>query len=108
MRTLLASRLPGWGRRRVRLRRCLNPGLAFSQLAAIAFDGLINFPAIIDYAYIFGVLAACLFVVFRCKNSVKLLEEFSPSRGRLIATVLMFCVSLLCMTRESIFIYFNF
>lgn len=36
VRTLLASRLPGWGRRRVRLRRCLNPGLAFSQLATLA------------------------------------------------------------------------
>lgn len=82
--------------------------IGFSQLAAIAFDGVINFPAIVDYAYIFALLGAAMFTVFFCPNSAKLLESFKPSKARLMAAVLMFCISLLCMTRESVFIYFNF
>ena len=81
---------------------------ALGQLAELAFDGLINFPSIVDLAYVIGLVACCLFVVFRCKNSAQWLESFRPTGLRLLAAVLMFTLSLMCMSRESIFIYFNF
>ena len=82
--------------------------LAFSQLATIAFDGNINFPNILDYAYVLGLLVCCILVVFLCKNSAEKLRSFKPCKAQLFAAVVMFCLSLLCMTRESVFIYFNF
>lgn len=82
--------------------------IAFSQLAAIAYDGNINFPNIVDYTYIALLLFAGLFLVFFCKNSAEKLKSFRFSLPQLLLTVLMFCLSMLCMTRESIFIYFNF
>ena len=49
-----------------------------------------------------------LVLVFRAKNSAELLARFRPSGKTLTAAALLFCAALLCMTRESVFIYFNF
>ena len=82
----------------------LNPG----QLAALVLDNAFDFPTIVDIAYLFSLLAVLLAVVFRCRNSRQLLENFRCSGRSLAFTVFLFCFSVIHLSRGSIFIYFNF
>lgn len=83
--------------------------IGFSQLATVVgFEGEVNLPAVIDYAYILALLGVLLYVVFLRKNSAFLLEKFTPCKRTVITTAIMFVVGLLCLSRESVFIYFNF
>lgn len=82
--------------------------IGLSQVASIALDGLINFPSIIDYLYVFGLLLTLFLVVFLCKNSVYLFENFKVDRKHYIFTAILFALSLIFLSRESVFIYFNF
>jgi alginate O-acetyltransferase complex protein AlgI len=79
-----------------------------SQLSDIVFDGLINFPAPVDILYILGLLTVLLAVVFTCKNSMEMSKEFTPRRKTMIFSAVLFCVSVLHLARETVFIYFNF
>ena len=84
-----------------------NPAL--SQLDAVAGQAAyINFPAAADIVYILVLVGVLLAAVFRCRNSAERLERFKPDGKTLAAAVLLFTVSLLCLSRESVFIYFNF
>ena len=78
------------------------------QLATVAFDSTINFPTIIDIAYLFVIIAVLLLVVFKAKNSEKMIKSFDLSIKTAIISSLLFSVSLLHLLRESVFIYFNF
>lgn len=82
--------------------------LDLSQIAALVLDNSFDFPTAVDIAYLFSLLAVLLFVVFRCKNSRQRLETFSCNGKTLAFTVFLFCFSVLHLSRESIFIYFNF
>lgn len=79
-----------------------------SQISALVLDNAFDFPTIVDIGYLFGLLAVLLVVVFRCKNSREMLESFRCSGKSLAFTVFLFCFSVLHLSRESIFIYFNF
>ena len=82
---------------------------AISQLSTIVGTAAyIDFPLALDCVYILVLEAVLLFVVFRCPNSSDLLDRFTPSRKTMIAAAVLFTVALLCLTRESVFIYFNF
>ena len=88
--------------------------IAFGNLGLAQLDTVVgqaaflNFPLPVDLAYFFGLTALLLVLVFRAKNSAELLARFRPSGKSLAAAALLFCAALLCMTRESVFIYFNF
>lgn len=82
--------------------------LQLSQIAALVLDNSFDFPTSVDIAYLFSLLAALLYMVFRCKNSRERLESFSCTGKSLAFTVFLFCFSVLHLSRESIFIYFNF
>jgi len=82
--------------------------IGIKAIADIATDGIINFPAMVDVAYVLGLLFVSLFVVFKCKNSAYLYEKFSFSKMECAMTVIFFVVSILFMSRGSVFIYFNF
>ena len=82
--------------------------VAFGQLADVVLDGNINFPAVLDYAYILGAFSILLLLVFRCRNSEQMLEDFSLTKKTLLAGIALFCVSVLCLSRNAVFIYFNF
>ena len=82
--------------------------LELGQLAALVLDNSFDFPTIVDIAYLFSLLAVLLAVVFRCKSSRLLLEQFRCSGRSLAFTVFLFCFSVLHLSRGSIFIYFNF
>ena len=82
--------------------------LNLGQLAALVLDNSFDFPTIVDIAYLFSLLTVLLAVVFRCKSSRLLLEQFRCSGRSLAFTVFLFCFSVLHLSRGSIFIYFNF
>ena len=82
--------------------------LNLGQLAALVLDNSFDFPTIVDIAYLFSLLAVLLAVVFRCRNSRELLENFRCSGRSLAFTVFLFCFSVIHLSRGSIFIYFNF
>ena len=84
-----------------------NIGLA--QLNTVAGQAaFIDFPVSVDIAYVLGLVAVLLILVFRCRNTSDLLARFTPARRTLFFAAFLFTVSLLCLTRESVFIYFNF
>ena len=82
--------------------------LNLEQLSALVLDNAFDFPTIVDIAYLFSLLAVLLAVVFRCRNSRELLENFRCSGRSLAFTVFLFCFSVIHLSRGSIFIYFNF
>lgn len=83
-----------------------NPGLL--QVALLANDGFVGIPAVLNTAYVIALLAALLFVCLRAKNSRQMLESFTCRKGTLWAAAILFCVALVHLSRESVFIYFNF
>ena len=68
----------------------------------------INFPVMFDVAYISCILVTLLVVVFRCKNSATYLAQYTPNKKTALAAAALFAVGILCLSRESVFIYFNF
>ena len=83
--------------------------LDFAQLqTVVGFEADVNLPAIMDYGYIIGLVGLLLVVIFRCKNSKEYLEKFKVSKKSLVVAVVLFSAAILCLSRESVFIYFNF
>ena len=88
--------------------------LAFGNIGISQLDTVVghaanlNFPMLMDCAYILGLETFLLIVVFKFKNSATMLQQFTASRKTLITASLLFSTALLCMTRQSVFIYFNF
>lgn len=68
----------------------------------------VDFPLIIDIVRICAIMMGLLMVIFMCNNSATLLSRFVTSRRLVYSTAVMFVLSLLCLSRESVFIYFNF
>lgn len=82
--------------------------LAFAQVGSLAVDGFVGVPNLLNAIYVVGILAALAVVCFRCKNSCQMLTEFTCRKGALWATAILFCIALVHLSRESVFIYFNF
>lgn len=84
-----------------------NPAIA--QLdTVVGTAAYIDFPLAFDCVYILVLEAVLLFVVFRYPNSCDLLDRFRPSRKTMSVAAVLFVIALLCLARESVFIYFNF
>ena len=82
--------------------------LGLSGLTTMAYDGVIAFPSIVNYAYILGSIAILLVVIFRGTSSTDLAKAFKPSGRTMLVSAVLFCISVLCLGRNSVFIYFNF
>lgn len=82
--------------------------LQLGQIAALVLDNSFDFPTVVDIGYLFFLLAGLLLVVFRCRNAREMLERFRCNGRTLAFTVFLFCFSVIHLSRESIFIYFNF
>lgn len=82
----------------------LNPG----QLNMLIKDGLISLPSVVGKAYLLGILGALLGIVWLAPNSMAMYRKFTPNRRSLIFVAVLFCISLVHLSRESVFIYFNF
>ena len=82
--------------------------IELGQIAALVLDNAFDFPTVVDIGYLFSLLAVLLLVVFRCRNSKEMLEGFHCSGRSLGFAVFLFCFSVIHLSRESVFIYFNF
>ena len=87
---------------------------AFSNIDLAQLDAVmghtanINFPVTFDIVYIGAMIVSLLFVVFGCKNSAARLERFTVGTKTAATAAALFAVAFLCLSRESVFIYFNF
>ncbi len=87
----------------------LNLGnLGLSSVAALANDGVFALPSVIAIAYILVIVMALLLVVFFGKNIVEKSATFRPTNLNAVIVSVIFVVSVLFISRESVFIYFNF
>lgn len=82
--------------------------VGIQDIAKMAQDGIVGFPNSIWITYCSIILFMTLANVLFTRNSIDLLNEFKESYVNAFITALLFIVSLVCMSRESIFIYFNF
>ena len=90
-------------------RGMLNFGnLGLSQLQEIAFDSLVNFPGVIDIVYVLGILVALFFVIIFGKGSMELNRDFELNTKTSVASALCLMISFICMSKGTVFIYFNF
>ena len=83
--------------------------LGLSQLNTVVGQaGYLNFPMGIDIPYVIVYILLLLTVVFACRNSASLLDRFAVSSKTLAVSSILFLVAFLCLSRQSVFIYFNF
>lgn len=82
--------------------------IGYSNLTALAQDGIVTFPAVINCSFIFLILGALLTVVFLGKERVTLREKETMTVSRLLIAAVFMLLAVLCMGRESVFIYYNF
>lgn len=77
-------------------------------ISDIVKDGLINFPASIDVLYYSGLMIVLLYIVFMCKNTIEKASYFITNNKLMVFVAALFCISVIHLSKESIFIYFNF
>ena len=82
--------------------------LGMEAFATIVYDGVIYFPNIVSCIFVLGALFVLLLVVFFGTSSCDLLDRFDRSKQTVFLSALLFCISVLCLGRNSVFIYFNF
>lgn len=78
------------------------------QLQKLAEDSLINFPGIVDMIYVPGILVLLFLLVFKGKSSMERKENFTISRKTALEASFCLIFALICISRGSVFIYFNF
>lgn len=78
------------------------------QVGTLAIDGFVGVPLVLNTGYVLTVLLVLALVCFRAKNSCHMLEDFTCRRSLLWLTAVLFCIALVHLSRESVFIYFNF
>ncbi len=82
--------------------------IGLSSVSALAADGIMGLPAPIALAYVAVLVIGLLAVVFFSKNVIEKAEKFKPTTVNSLIVALLFVVSVLFISRESVFIYFNF
>ena len=83
-------------------------GFNISSIGALMQDNILNFPDIFDTIFLLSSLFVLYFIVFFKKNVFEMSNKFSTTTKYAILTALILAVSVVHMSRESIFIYFNF
>lgn len=88
---------------------CVGEPFTTQGLHRFAFDGILNYPESMLTTYLLGVIGTlCAIVFVSKKNSIDLYNEFKPNKTRAVIIAVLFCISVLHMSRVSPFIYFNF
>ncbi|MBQ8783674.1 MAG: MBOAT family protein [Clostridia bacterium] len=83
-----------------------NPGI--SAVANLTDDGIMGIPTPIALAYVFVMIIGLFLVVFLSKNVIEKSKNFKPTILNSVIIAVLFTVSVLFISRESVFIYFNF
>jgi len=83
--------------------------ISLKGISHLLNDGLVSLPETFSVAFIVSLLFICYLVLFFWKkNAVDYYNSFTPSVRNSIITACLFCISIVCLSRTSIFIYFNF
>lgn len=83
--------------------------ISFDGINRLVTDGILTYPDTIQIAYILTFVVVLLFIAIVIKkNSIDLYERFSASKGSALFTSVLFCVSVLHLSKAGAFIYFNF
>ena len=77
-------------------------------MSKIAADGIINFPMAANLLLVAGMVLILLFIVFRSRNTLEIMKRFSYNRKYMALIAVAFCIAVIHLSRESVFIYFNF
>jgi len=80
----------------------------WTSIGILAYDGIIPFPNIVWALYLIGVLVISGIIIFKKENSMRMCEKFVPNWRNVIFSSFLFCISVLHMSRLSIFVYQNF
>lgn len=78
------------------------------QLQELAFDSLVNFPGFIDVIYILAVVIVVFVLVFFLNSSNCLYDKFVFNKRTALSTSTCILLTLICVSKGSVFIYFNF
>ena len=81
---------------------------SISQIASLCSDGIVTIPSKLAILYVIGIIFLLFYIVFFTKNSIQKLESFIPTNKNILFSVVLFIVSVIHLSRLSVFIYFNF
>ncbi len=82
--------------------------LGFWNISTIIQDGIFTIPSKLAVAYFLLIAIILLGVVFLGKNTVENLGSFKSNGKTAVITAVLLTVSIVFLSRESAFIYFNF
>ncbi len=78
------------------------------SIARLTLDGIVDFPVKIGVAYVLGLLAVAYLAVFTCRNTLERAGEYVRTYLTAASLSMLFALSVIHMSRLSVFIYFNF
>jgi len=88
---------------------CVGESFTYHGLERFAFDGILNYPQPVLITYFVGIVVLLYSILFAYKkNSIDLYNEFKPDKTRAALIAVLFCISVVHLSRVSPFIYFNF
>lgn len=82
--------------------------IGLNSVAALANDGTMGLPTVVALAYVLVFIVGLLLVVFLSKNVIEKADTFKPTVKNAIVVSILFAISVIFVSRESVFIYFNF
>ncbi|WP_391557550.1 MBOAT family O-acyltransferase [Robertmurraya sp.] len=82
--------------------------LGLLEIGLLYYDGLMNLPTIFCTGIILFTLVILLIVVFKAPNTIEIAEKFNLNNQTVYLTAVLFFISVICLSRVSAFIYFNF
>lgn len=83
--------------------------ISFTRIPYLTRDGILNYPDWMEVSYIIGMIAILLSILFFYpKNSIDLYNNFSPNKKIGFIIAIIFCISIIHLSKVSPFIYFNF
>lgn len=82
--------------------------LGLGQIASITSNGIVGNNSIIGAIEILLIFAFCFIFIVKEKSPQKRIEDFKPKTSTAVFYSLLFVISVLCMSRSAVFIYFNF
>nr|WP_307206510.1 MBOAT family O-acyltransferase [Paenibacillus harenae] len=78
------------------------------QIGLLYYDGIMNLPTILCTLIILATLLTLLIIVFKATNALELAAIFKVNNLTVWKTSVALFVSIICLGRSSVFIYFNF
>lgn len=82
--------------------------LGLSRFSSLLINGIFGVPNFAAIALAFAAILICFVIMLKEKSTSELLEDFSPTPKRAVLIAIMLILSVLCMSRSAVFIYFNF